>query len=255
VPHQLCRWAPDYNICGRFHRRGLNLTFLSISKRKKAFTQFSPSSDHFEILASGIFHHETSDFLHIKFPDSAGQAHYKEQFYEYGHFPGVIGCIDGCHVPIKCPSTPDAEEYRNSKNWFSINVQGNLEFSNIKGQHSGLLGDSGYGQCNFVFTPYINPTTAEQQRYNRAHIRMRGMVERMFGVWKNLIRCLRHTLRFKPRRCCKVVIATAVLHNYLKQHCCPYPPMIKQMCPWLRQAMTNEDLHTELLSHCSTSTR
>ncbi|XP_062422257.1 putative nuclease HARBI1 [Pungitius pungitius] len=232
-------------------------------------------------LACGIFHRETGDLcgiseptvcrivhkvcsaicelrsLYIKFPDAAGQANYKVQFYEYGHFPGVIGCIDGCHVPIKCPSTPDAEEYRNRKNCFSINVQGvctpNLEFSNIvarwkgathdsriflnsslcaqfeSGQHSGLLlGDSGYGQSNYLFTPHLNPTTAEQQRYNRAHIRTRGMIERMFGVWKTRFQCLRNTLRFKPRRCCKVIIATAVLHNYLKQHGCPDLPMEDQ---------------------------
>ncbi len=136
------------------------------------------------------------------------------QFCEYGQFPGVIDCIDGCHVPIKCPSTPDAEEYRNRKNWFSIHVQGvctpNLKFSNTvalwkgathdsrinlnsslcaqfqRGQHNGLLlGDSGYGQSNFLFTPYLNPTTPEQQRYNRDHIRTRGLVTSMLGVWKN----------------------------------------------------------------------
>jgi hypothetical protein len=67
-------------------------------------------------LASGIFHRETGDLCgaseatvcrivkSLQFPDAAaGQANYKVKFYEYGHFPGVIGCIDGCHVPIKCP--------------------------------------------------------------------------------------------------------------------------------------------------------
>ena len=114
-------------------------------------------------------------------------------------------CVSFDHVEIKCPSTPDAEEYRNRKNWFSINVQAvctpNLEFSNIvarwkgathdsrifhnsslcaqfeRGQHSGLLlGDSGYAQSSYLFTPWPHPTTTEQQRYNRAHIRTRGMV-------------------------------------------------------------------------------
>ncbi|KAM4604773.1 putative nuclease HARBI1 [Polymixia lowei] len=235
-------------------------------------------------LASGTFHRETGDLcgvseatvcrivhnvcsaicelrnLYIKFPDAAEQANYKVQFYKYGNFPGVIGCIDGCHVGIKCPSTPDAEEYRNRKNWFSINVQAactpNLEFSNIvarwkgathdsrifhnsslcaqfeRGQHSGLLlGDSGYAQSSYLFTPWPHPTTTEQQRYNRALIRTREMVERMFGVWKNRFQCLRNTLRFEPRRCCKVIIATAVLHNYLKQHDCPDPPMEDQNDP------------------------
>ncbi|KAM3874193.1 putative nuclease HARBI1 [Diretmus argenteus] len=231
----------------------------------------------FSFLASGSFHRETGDLCgvhestacrivhkvcraicglkhtYINFPDAASQANYKVEFYEYGHFPGVIGCIDGCHVPIKCPSTPDAEEYSNRKNWFSVNVQGvctpNLEFSNIvarwkgathdsriffnsslcaeflRGQHSGLLlGDSGYGQSKFLFTPYLNPITAPQKRYNRAHIRTRGMVERMFGIWKNRFQCLRNTLRFNPRRCSIVIIATAVLHNYLRRQHCPDPP-------------------------------
>lgn len=227
-------------------------------------------------LACGTFHRETGDLcgvgestvckiVHrvcsaicelkkdfIKFPNAAEQATYKVDFYEYGNFPGVIGCIDGCHIPIKCPSTADAEEFRNRKNWFSINVQGvctpTMQFSNIvarwKGsthdsrifhnsslygqfetrQHSGiLLGDSGYAQTNFLFTPYLHPVRPEQQRYNQAHMLTRGLIERMFGVWKNRFQCLRNTLRFEPRRCCIVIIATAVLHNFLKQCGCPDP--------------------------------
>ena len=97
-------------------------------------------------LACGTFHRETGNLCgvseqtvckivhkvckaicelkddYIKFPDAAGQANYKVEFFEYGKFPGVIGCIDGCHILIKCPSTADSEEYRNHKNWFSINV-------------------------------------------------------------------------------------------------------------------------------------
>ncbi|KAK9976429.1 hypothetical protein ABG768_021634 [Culter alburnus] len=186
-------------------------------------------------LACGTFHRETGDLcgvgestvckiVHkvcsaicelkkdfIKFPNAAEQATYKVDFYEYGNFPGVIGCIDGCHIPIKCPSTADAEEFRNRKNWFSINVQGvctpTMQFSNIVARWKGsthdsrifhnsslygqfetrqhfviLLGDSGYAQTNFLFTPYLHP--------------------RMFGVWKNRFQCLRNTLRFEPRRCC-----------------------------------------------------
>ena len=69
-------------------------------------------------LASGIFHRETVDLcgaseatvciivhkvcraicelrsLYIKFPGAAGQANYEVQFYDYGHFPGGIGCIE-----------------------------------------------------------------------------------------------------------------------------------------------------------------
>jgi len=44
---------------------------------------------------------------YIKFPDAAGQANNKMEFLLYGNFPGVIACIDGCHIPIKCPFTAD----------------------------------------------------------------------------------------------------------------------------------------------------
>ena len=71
------------------------------------------------LLASGTFHRETGDLC------------------------GVSEATDGCHVEIKCPSTPDAEEYRNHKNWFSINVQAvctpNLEFSNIVATHNSRI--------------------------------------------------------------------------------------------------------------------
>ncbi|KAI2646652.1 hypothetical protein H4Q32_031226 [Labeo rohita] len=67
-------------------------------------------------LACGTFHRETG--IYVVSVNQQTQANYKVLFYEYGNFPGVIGCIDGTHIPIKRPSTPDAEEYRNRKNWF-----------------------------------------------------------------------------------------------------------------------------------------
>lgn len=52
-------------------------------------------------------------------------------------------------------------------------------------------------------------------------MRTRSLVERMFVVGKSRFQ----SLQFKPRRCCAVIIATAVLHNYLKQQGCPDPPI------------------------------
>uniref|UniRef100_A0A674AUD6 DDE Tnp4 domain-containing protein n=1 Tax=Salmo trutta TaxID=8032 RepID=A0A674AUD6_SALTR len=201
--------------------------------------------------ASGTFHRETRDlcgvnettvyrvvhkvcnaicelkYNFIMFPDAAAEVNYKVEFYEYGNFPGVIGY---------------AEEYRNLQNWFSINfsniaacwkgaTHNSRTFQNSSlyaqlegGQHSGIiLGDSGYAQTNFLFTPYLQAIGPEQQWYNQAHIRPRGVVERMFGVWKSRFQCLRKTLHFQPKRCCIVIIATAVLPNYPKQHGCTDP--------------------------------
>lgn len=55
--------------------------------------------------------------------------------------------------------------------------------------HNGvLLGDSGHAQKDFS--------------YSQAHMRTRALVERMFGVWKSRVQCLRKTLRLKAGRCC-----------------------------------------------------
>ncbi|XP_054257136.1 putative nuclease HARBI1 [Macrosteles quadrilineatus] len=79
-----------------------------------------------------------------------------------------------------------------------------------------LIGDSVY-ECNrFMMTPLPNPVTPDELRYQRALKRTRCCVERMFGLWKNRFRCIHteNTLRFTPRRCCTIIVACAVLHNF-----------------------------------------
>lgn len=164
----------------------------------------------------------------------------------------MVGCIDGSHVPIKKPSTVDYEEYRCRKGFFSINVQAvcspNLKFTNIvsrwkgathdarmwnsshlfsrfeTGEISGyLLGDNGYPCSSFLLTPFISPSSEPEQRYNRAHIMTRNTIERTFGVWKQRFSCLRSTLRCRPSRCCKIIIATSILDNFTIDQSEPIP--------------------------------
>lgn len=134
----------------------------------------------------------------------------------------------------------------------SINVQGvcsfDLKFTNIVARWKGathdsriwrnsflfsrfldgecegyLLGDSGYACTTHVLTPILNPSSAAERRYNTAHIKTRNTIERAFGLWKSRFRCLHGTLRFVPRRCCRVIIATAILHNLAILEKAPYP--------------------------------
>ena len=46
----------------------------------------------------------------------------KHKFYDIAGFPGVLGCVDGTHIPIIAP-TIDEYAYVNRKNFHSINVQ------------------------------------------------------------------------------------------------------------------------------------
>ena len=46
------------------------------------------------------------------------------EFYDIAGFPGVLGCIDCTHIPIKAPSAPEQEyAYVNKKGVHSLNAQ------------------------------------------------------------------------------------------------------------------------------------
>lgn len=68
---------------------------------------------------NGILEHRHD---YIRFPDDLTSV--KQQFYSYGSMPGVVGCIDGTHVPIRRPKhQPQPEVFRCRKGFFSINAQ------------------------------------------------------------------------------------------------------------------------------------
>ncbi|XP_052813301.1 putative nuclease HARBI1 [Mya arenaria] len=150
----------------------------------------------------------------------------KAEFYALAGFPNVIGLIDGTQVRVRAPHEFEAD-YVNRKGYHSINVQmvcdAKLRFMNVvakwpgsvhdsrifresclaseleQGQHNGyILGDSGYGCKPYLLTPYLNPRTGPQERYNEALVRTRVTVERSFGVLKRRSPCLSYGLRLEP---------------------------------------------------------
>lgn len=92
---------------------------------------------HFQIVAGDLYHVSQfticnvvrrvsdvlSDHLHryIYFPENLQDI--KRNFHAIDGFPGIIGCVDGTHIPIQCPQLERGEIFRNRKGRFSINVQ------------------------------------------------------------------------------------------------------------------------------------
>ncbi|KAJ8349615.1 hypothetical protein SKAU_G00247450 [Synaphobranchus kaupii] len=79
-----------------------------------------------------------------------------------------------------------------------------------------IAGDSGYQLQPWIVTPVRNPVTEGEAAYNRAHIRTRGIIERIFGILKSCFRCLDRSggaLLYSPCKVCKVVVVCCILHN------------------------------------------
>ena len=179
----------------------------------------------------------------IRFPDGNEAEEFKNNFRNMYGLPQVIGCIDCTHIPIQSPAGENRELFRCRKGYMSINVQAicndKLHFTNIVARLPGsvhdsrvfnnseicaklengeieglLLGDAGYACLPYLLTPFRNPASLAQRRYNSAHRRTRSTVERMFGVWKRRFACLKMTLRTKLTTTLSIIIATAVLHNF-----------------------------------------
>ena len=58
-----------------------------------------------------------------------------------------------------------------------------------------IIGDSGYALRRYLMTPFINPTTDAEERFNSALTTMRAKIECTFGILKNRFQCLMQPLR------------------------------------------------------------
>ncbi|CAK1587254.1 unnamed protein product [Parnassius mnemosyne] len=192
---------------------------------------------------------------YIKFPNTQQEIRQNQrEFYGIARFPRVIGAMDCTHVRISSPGGDQAELFRNRKGYFSINVQticnANLEIIDIVARWPGsahdstifnnccrkakfeagdygegiLLVDGGYAATSYSMPPLENPGTAVEQLYNESQIRTRNAVERSYGVWKRRFPILALGLRVKLDKALVIIIATAVLHNILRQRGETVPP-------------------------------
>lgn len=188
---------------------------------------------------------------YIKWPNLNACEEIVESTYNRSNFPGVIGAIDGCHIEIKQPSTQNAYDYYNKKQFYSIILQGvcdpSLKFLNIFvgmlgkvhdarvfrlsslqrqinlgliPENMHLLADSAYGLHDNILTPYRDNghLTRQQRRYNKKHASTRSCIERAFGLLKNKFRRLRFLDMNLIEEIPIVITACCVLHNFILIH-------------------------------------
>lgn len=194
----------------------------------------------------------------ISFPRDADTLNqYSHDFFTVANFPDCIGAVDGTLIRITKPveeehiyvcrkgfhaintllicnahllilycnakypgSTHDSFIYRSSNIWAA--------FDNNEIPRGLLLGDSGFRLEPRLMTPYLNAAGDAQELFNRAHRRTRCVIERCNGVLKSRFRCLDisgGTIRLKPNKAGKVILACCVLHNRATMGRIPLPAL------------------------------
>lgn len=79
-----------------------------------------------------------------------------------------------------------------------------------------IVGDAGYNLEPWLMTPITDaPEGSAEARYTQCHTSTRNCVERMFGVLKNVWRCLLShcVLHFELVMASNIITACTVLHN------------------------------------------
>ena len=91
-----------------------------------------------------------------------------------------------------------------------------------------LLGDSAYALKRYLLTPFLEPSTPAEERYNKAVCKTRCGVECTIGILRNRFQCLMKPLRVVgPASSANVMLSCCVLHNIAIQNRDYYQPLPK----------------------------
>ena len=224
-----------------------------VSKQSHTRTHQSTISRVIEQVADALNEHFQE---YIAMPNEAEKDEIAAQFASRDHFPGVMGCIDGCQVQIKKPpyhNLPTPERFFNRKARYAINLMiicdNRYRIRFYSGRYPGsvhdariwneswvkqvlerqynpenpryLIGDEAYPCSNILLTP-INRARADilpKRRYNRRLRNTRWRIESCFGVLKSRFRILLQEQRTCLRVTRKVIKAVMILHNHWIMNC------------------------------------
>lgn len=198
-------------------------------------------------ICTAITNNLADRFIHL--PEGNDARNTIQKFEEQRGFPGILGAIDGSHIPIQAP-LKDPEQYINRKSFHSVQLQVVCDmdmkfidvFCGFPGSvhdarvfrnsplfvdaernrdllfpgNSHLIGDAAYPLKPWILTPYKDTgrLTRQQQHYNFIHSSTRMVVERSLALLKNRFRKLKTSmLKQKIEDIPVVVVAACVLHN------------------------------------------
>ena len=169
-------------------------------------------------------------------------------FAQYSNFPGIIGAIDGCHIPILAPDYCQLDyldrNHRHSVNLLAVcdarkrftycfagypgsvhdqRVLSNSSLGDIinthpctyfPSSHYHIIGDSAFQLHPCVMVPYKDTgnLTVKEMTYNRRLSQTRRVIENTFGLLKGRFRRLKH-LECKLSRVSSNILACCVIHN------------------------------------------
>ncbi|XP_046391887.1 putative nuclease HARBI1 [Ischnura elegans] len=221
-------------------------SFLSVGDR----FGIAPSTAHFvyeEVVQ--CLHMAMDDY--IKWPTEAKALESVNVFQLRSRgIPGVVGAIDGCHIPIQQPAGNPIDFY-NRKGFHSIILQGvcddgmrfidiavgmpgrmhdarvfensplrqKLVVERVLGPDRHLIGDAAYPLLGCLITPFRNTghLTNAQVVFNTRLSTIRSVVERAFGLLKGKFRRLKYLNMGNRGLLNRSVAACCVLHNFLLQ--------------------------------------
>lgn len=209
--------------------------------------------DRFGVAKSTIFHcvRRVGEALlsvasrFIAWPSDHNVRSIIDGFQRNSKFPGVLGAIDGSHIPITAP-TEHAASYINRKGFYSVvlqavcdhemrflhcsvgeagsmhdarvlrrsAVQGMLDHDHFPlGSH--LVGDAAYPIGPYLMTPYRDNghLSVSQKRFNKRLSQARVTIERAFGLLKNRFRRLFRVETRRPDIIVTAIISACILHN------------------------------------------
>eukprot|EP00795_Rhopilema_esculentum_P011147 gene11147-20031_t len=174
------------------------------------------------------------------------------EFEENWNFPNCIGAMDGKHIMMKQPKNSGSYFFNykgtfsivllalvDAKYKFLISDGGVFRGSSLSealskdllgipaprqptGSESALpfviVADDAFPLQNNLMKPYpFRGLSSEQRIYNYRLSRARRVVENAFGILANRFRVFLSPLMISPENAEKVVLASCVLHNFLRE--------------------------------------